>query len=129
MSVSGPQNQSRKLRGEKRTIPIKGTWDDDGRYFRCWNCGFVVDSKRDRLGDERSDDGTSYEDYANQAQGAQGDGDPLSVAPVLRMIGGSNSVNTLVALAVGTDGAIQPPTHSHKLVGSGCPFCHTLNWK
>ena len=41
----------KRLRKEKRTIPIRGIWEDKGKYFRCWNCGFVCDSQRDSLGD------------------------------------------------------------------------------
>ena len=41
----------RKLRGDKKTIRVKGSGEDADRYFRCWNCGFVCDSQRDSLGE------------------------------------------------------------------------------
>lgn len=39
----------KKLPREKRTIPLSGSLEDDGKYFRCWNCGFTCDKDRDRI--------------------------------------------------------------------------------
>lgn len=39
----------RRLPSQKRAIPLYGERDDQNKYFRCWNCGFVCDSERDRL--------------------------------------------------------------------------------
>lgn len=41
--------QNSRLPKDKRTIRLRGSLDDDGRYFRCWNCGFICDSQRDVL--------------------------------------------------------------------------------
>jgi hypothetical protein len=35
----------------KRTRAVYGTDDHANRYFRCQNCGFICDSKRDKTGD------------------------------------------------------------------------------
>jgi hypothetical protein len=38
----------------KRTIRLRGSFEDNGKYIRCWNCHFIVNVDRD-LGDpERS---------------------------------------------------------------------------
>ena len=44
------EHYSKKLRGDKKTIRIRGVKEDTNKYFRCWNCGFVCDSQRDSLG-------------------------------------------------------------------------------
>jgi len=50
-----------------RRLPVYGKGDDAGRYYRCWNCGFVCDSKRDSLGGSDSAGGDNHLDYALQA--------------------------------------------------------------
>ena len=50
-----------------RRMPVYGKGDDAGRYFRCWNCGFICDSKRDSLGGSDSAGGDNHHDFALQA--------------------------------------------------------------
>jgi hypothetical protein len=48
----------KKLRHEKRTISMPGSQEYDGKFFRCWHCGFVGnDIDRNAVGDG---DGTTY---------------------------------------------------------------------
>ncbi len=51
-----------RLPREKRSIPVSGDLEDDGRYFKCWNCGFVCDSQRDITGDGSGVTTTTYVD-------------------------------------------------------------------
>ena len=37
-----------------------GDGEDDGKYFRCANCGFVCDIDRDALGGPESRSGATY---------------------------------------------------------------------
>ena len=58
-----------RLPKDSKTIPIyghpeRGDGQDSGRYYRCWNCGFVCDTQRDALGDATSRSGAVYETYA-----------------------------------------------------------------
>jgi len=55
----------RRLPKRSRTRPVYGKGDDKGRYFRCWNCGFICDKERDELGDADSDAGDNHTDYHN----------------------------------------------------------------
>jgi len=63
---AGPQ---RKLPKQSRTIPVKGGGEDRGRYFRCWNCGFICDTQRDNLGGPASKGGAIPSEYALHAYG------------------------------------------------------------
>ena len=58
-----------RLPKESKTIPIyghpeRGDGEDNGKYYRCWNCGFVCNVDRDALGDQSSRSGAAYETYA-----------------------------------------------------------------
>lgn len=44
----------RRLPIEKRTIPMPASGTHDGKWFRCWNCGFPCFTDRDKLGDGKS---------------------------------------------------------------------------
>ena len=57
----------RKLPKRSRTRPIRGKGDDEGKYFRCWNCGFICNKDRDELGDAESNAGDNHLDYHNIA--------------------------------------------------------------
>lgn len=121
--------RSRKLPKESRRIPLKGdkyrgNGEDHGRYYRCWNCGFVCDSDRDALGDGNSGNGVTHIDYVINAQG--GSGDPLTSLATL-----DGDVNHYhVALEIGSDGEPKVIRHDYQtVINSGCPFCGSLNWR
>lgn len=42
---------------EKRTIKIQGAKEDDGKWYRCWHCGFINNVDRNAVGDG---EGLSY---------------------------------------------------------------------
>ncbi len=65
--MSGSQNRygiykQSRLPREKKTIPVPGDLEDDGRYFECWVCGFICDSQRDIIGDGSGVDVITYVD-------------------------------------------------------------------
>ena len=37
------------LSKEKKTHTVLGAQEDSGKFFRCWNCGFICNVTRDRL--------------------------------------------------------------------------------
>ena len=149
------RNRSR-IRKESRSIPLRGNAErgnglDDGRYFRCWNCGFVCNVDRDALGGPESRDGLYYEDFPIPVYGA----DTAVKNSGIARLGGSIGNQTLVAvIQEGTfPGYMQYPGytpaeesypgghagttpntdnkryHIKPVVGQGCPFCGSLNWK
>lgn len=124
--VENPRGKrSRRPRKESRTIPLRGYGDDAGLWYRCWNCGFICNSKRDALGDRDSQDGTVHTEYVARAEGAT-PGEELSPYSVMRALTG-----TFVSLTVDVDGSGIPPYdyHAYDVGGTGCPLCHSLNWR
>lgn len=119
---------SHRPRRRSRRIPIRGYNADTGRYFRCWNCGFICNKDRDLLGDNDSQPGTVYTVYTPPADATiAGSGDPLAVISVM------DSISSMgVSLATDTDGSSITATTSpilYDISGTGCPFCHSLNWR
>lgn len=114
-----------RIRKESRTIPLYGDRErgnglDDGRYYRCWNCGFICNVDRDALGGPESGDGKSYEAFLIPT-------DP-SLNSVSRL-GGSEEPST-VSLALDIAGDTITETHAiQSVINQGCPFCGTLNWR
>ena len=53
----------RKLTKRSRTLPVYGEGADKGKYFRCWNCGWICNVDRDELGDSDSGSGNDHTDY------------------------------------------------------------------
>ena len=53
----------RKLAKRSRTLPVYGEGADKGKYFRCWNCGWICNVDRDELGDSDSSAGDEHTDY------------------------------------------------------------------
>lgn len=127
MSRHSRQLRQRRIRGDKRPFPLPGIGEDEGLYYRCWVCGFRVKSDRDELGDEQSRSGIVHEDHHLTAFGARGNGDPHSV--MSKLSGFSSFGRTMIALEIGADGTAKTIRHSHFVTGSGCPFCHSKNWR
>lgn len=109
-------HRSRKPVKDSKTIPLWGSPErgdglDDGKYYRCWNCGFICDVDRDALGDAQSvshitlDPYDLLDEYGN------------SVADT----GGTK--HTIF------EGEGYTTVRYVPVVESGCPFCGTLNWK
>jgi hypothetical protein len=118
----------RKLRKESRTLPLKGKGDDAGKYFKCWNCGFICDSDRDELGDSESGAGDDHTDYHGLTTIAANPGTSDLVAKQI-CLGGNQHYQTLQSVLT-LDGSNKQINHSHLSdVSRGCPFCGTTNWR
>ena len=136
--------QSRTIR--VRGNPIRGAYEahgvgeDSGKYFRCWNCGFICDVERDELGDSESRSGASSEIYAAQYSSDninETDGSTRQVGTPI--YGTSNGVPLLVIASLRTghvvleNGADSSPkgirlNWQPKITG-GCPFCGSKNYR
>lgn len=117
----------RKLAKRSRTLPVFGKGDDEGKYFRCWNCGFICNKNRDELGDAESSAGDEHTDYHGIANE-----DPYSniARSASRICCLGSPGHYFVALEVGADG--NPKTIIHDFtstISRGCPFCGTTNWR
>ncbi len=108
-----------RLPKRKITIPLPGDLEDSGRYYRCWNCGFINDIQRNRVGDG---DGTTQLDAPEIATGAWGTDDPLSKTIVLD--------DMFTILENGKDGnPITTYRHNNypQIIG-GCSLCGSKNF-
>ncbi len=136
--MNDPRGKSKsRLRHDKRTIPVKGYGEDDGKYYRCWNCGFICNADRDELGGEESRSGVAItQTHIEQGPAQPGaayigmTGDAARDArAVLAVLAGSVG-HSHIAMEEGMDGAAKGVEHIHSAeVATGCPLCGTRNWK
>jgi hypothetical protein len=111
---------TRKLSGRKRTIQLSGSFDDHGKYIRCWNCGFIVNVDRD-LGDpERS--GNYQTDVIIASQSPTGSG----TTPICTI---DKLGSAVVLIENGADGDPITDYYTPRLpeVARGCPLCGCTN--
>lgn len=114
-----------KFPRRSRTLPLKGTGDDAGKWYRCWYCGFICNVERDELGDSDSSSGVGHIDYHSQAFGNMDATDSLNRVAV---IGGPLHVFALMELDA--DGSAKGIRHDFKSdISTGCPFCGSKNWR
>ncbi|MCK4328788.1 hypothetical protein KAX02_02990 [candidate division WOR-3 bacterium] len=118
----------RKLAKRSRTLPVFGKGDDEGKYFRCWNCGFICNKDRDELGDAESNAGDDHTDYHGNVSEYPYANHYDDIASKVCCLGESDHYH--VVLELGPDG--EPKTIIHDLtsdISRGCPFCGTVNWR
>ena len=111
----------KRLRKQKKTIRLYGENEDAGKYYRCWNCGFICNIDRDSLGDG---DGLTHTDFYISSYGSHDSSSPLNAFVVLDGINEGH-----VLLKSMADSSTEPIYHELQTGGNGCPSCHTLNWK
>lgn len=120
------------LRKESRTRPLKGKGADENVYYRCWNCGFICDVTRDKLGgpDDVAGDNhtTGYEAAGVRPYGKDSH---LYVGVEQQCCLGGSIGHYHTVMKLGPDGTT-PVTVVHNLksdVSFGCPSCGTTNWR
>lgn len=98
-----------------------GADEQAGKLFRCWNCGFTCNADRDKLGD-----GVGY--YAtDQVLGdvfTYGTGNAMDVTLSVSL----NSDISLIEIDSNGDPKVFKQNFS-QIGSSGCPFCHSRNYK
>ena len=143
-----------------RTIPIRARDGDSGReiidkgnYFRCWNCGFICDARRDELSEDGrrgtvladSHGRVTFDITISMGQGGSAladgtylaDGTLLAGAVPAQTFIETNNYNAggRIQLTTGVGGDIslgqsnRPTVHHFTVSGTGCPLCHTRVWK
>jgi hypothetical protein len=118
------RNRSRKLRKEARRIPVPGHFDygdgrDAGKYFRCWNCGWICDVDRDKLGGVDDRPGVSPKAYTMIGQ----------YGTALRGGASDNSGSRDLLAGDEMTGEGYTTTRYVPEVSEGCPLCGTVNWR
>jgi hypothetical protein len=139
MSRFRHRDRRTRIPKQSRTIPVRGHKDygdgqDDGKYWRCWNCGFICDVERDELGDSESTDGVSHRIYDALYTG----GEDMNETDA--MIHGDNNGVALLTMASARSGHVLLELDAAgdpmgvrlnwtPEIASGCPFCGTRNWR
>ncbi len=105
----------------KRPHPLWGADDHSGRFFKCWVCGFICDSERDKVGD-----GVGYHSRVVVDPGTfvSGAGDIKDT--IL-----SVDNDTIIHLsAIGSDGTPIPTVHNFSYeIFEGCRNCGSKNYR
>lgn len=112
-----------RVRRESRTIKLLGDEPEGGALYSCWYCGMTCNDARDALGDANSGSGAVYQDSITPAPGVE----PGVFGSNLAVMGGM--LNVMVALPADASGNPKLLPHSYFLTGTGCPMCHSLNWR
>ena len=106
-------------------MPVFGKDDDQGRYYRCWNCGFVCDVERDALGDSDSTSGLAHKDALLPVGRFAPNGKAANQACL-----GGDIGHYHVAARIGADSNPKSVEHIYKSdISYGCPNCGTTNWR
>lgn len=116
---------NRQERSRNRTIPLKSgdadalnrTLIDAGKYYRCWNCGFICDIDRDQLAVVNGPNGADIVDY--QVPSYPG----MNTFTVFD--------DEFTVLKTESDGETVVDIRYDFEIGSGsigCPNCRKLNW-
>lgn len=125
-----------RRRHDSRTrLLFDETGQDNGMFYECWHCGFTCNDKRDTLGDGSSRDGVTHGDFGELADPEPGpygssdnsvleQGGLASASLVIKGIYQTKTINLS-----DSDGNPVEPKHLHSISGSGCPFCHSQNWR
>ena len=112
---------------QRRTIPLPASDRNSGRevidagkYYRCWNCGWICNVDRDALSEQGN--GSNPVAVPEMAYGAGADPD-----------GGVGSVTIVVdkvrMSALDSSGDPVAIKHSFQADGTGCPLCFSRAWK
>lgn len=112
----------RPLKKRSRTIPFRARYEEKGKLYRCWNCGFICSTLRDDLTGEGASDGVEPINYSETIYSSP-TGNGLAT-----MDGGLEHFQ--VAPSIGADGEEDAPElHFRPSVMEGCPFCGCRNWR
>ena len=112
----GQRRRAKRVLGNRYT----GDGRDYGKYYRCKICNTAVNAERDALGGPESGDGLAFKDTVTLSVPTLGD--ELSSLALQE--------SSVLAMAVGADSLSKGIRHDiEDNGGTGCPFCHSLNWK
>ena len=120
-----------RYRKQARTIPIRASDGDSGReeidkgnLFRCWNCGFICDIRRDEL----AKDGRLGATISEATATSHGDTTLYyAVGDAVQLDAGLT--HDPVLMKETADGTAETVYRHYSVSGTGCPLCHTRNWK
>lgn len=113
---------SAKRRHPRPARALRGSFEDEGKYYHCQHCGFICNIERDELGGPSDRDGLSYENYSDIV-----DESPLGNGLALFE---SAIEHFQTVLELGADGLPKVVKENWRaVVNSGCPLCGSRNWR
>ena len=128
---------------QARTIPVRGKGDDAGKWFKCWNCGFICNIDRDDSSGGYA--GDNHTEFIRTAP-AEGVDDRMLVfdsPPFYHTLMEASLCSTTIE----TDEIGLVPLDEYTMIEEecsdsltirhefesditkGCPFCGTTNWR
>jgi len=118
-----------RLRREKRALPQQGYLEDSNRWWRCWNCGFLINEDRTALGGDESHSGVTPVQYSEAPDFSTdwGSGEGALRTMIVPDVSGTIDVTLRALDQAGIP--IPAPVSFKPDVSSGCPLCGTLNWR
>ncbi len=108
----------KRLPRQKQTLPLWGANEDTGKYFRCWNCGFICNRERDQVGLGSGVNVLDFPGYNPDLQTGTEQGIAILEDNHVCMRNGPDNLPD----------SVQRHDHYPDVV-AGCPFCGTKNWK
>lgn len=99
-----------KIPHAKRKNKLRGSGDDDGKYYRCWNCGFTNNVDRNVVGDG---EGLTY---------------TINTLPNEQNVNLGYEISTS-GEAVLIDSAVQEKHAISAHSQAGCALCGSMNYK
>jgi hypothetical protein len=129
----------RRLPRERRSISIFGATayidgkiskDQSGKFYRCWNCGFVCNTDRDKLGDGVGFYITDEPDLYSNNQGSVAFQYPCSNASQESATICVTKPSTVRLIQLDSNGDLMEAIHNNvSVITSGCPSCGCKNYK
>ena len=129
--------RNRRVRPTIKSKPIPGHKDygdgiEDGKFYECQYCGYTCDIDKDALGGLESKGGATYADADDRYSeneppfysGIDGQNKTLPLASLLSL---RSAHIVMESDADGTESTIRRNWYNDG--GTGCPFCHSTNWK
>ena len=97
----------KKLPHDKKVRCLYGEKDDTNKFFKCWNCGFTVDSEKHPTQDRAGTSFTSFPDWVNLVNEMNEE-----------IVCEDNSTNIIVSADL-----------YYSDISVGCPFCGSPNYR
>ena len=107
---------------QAKSIPLKGKGEDAGRWFKCWNCGFICNIDRDDSSGSTA--GDNQTDFSSPSLGFVENGEED------RMLVLDSPTFYHTIMEQGADATAKTIVHVHLSdVTKGCPLCGSTNYK
>jgi hypothetical protein len=112
----------RRVPRHRRGQQLEGSFEDKGKWFKCPNCGQIINIEKENGDPER--DGLYYVDDITPSPSPVGSGDPLNALSVMdswALMG--------LGMELGPDGVTPREIYKNfkHQVSGGCAFCGTMN--